>query len=340
MSEPIAILSTGIVSSVGMSTAMTCAALRANVANPSESPFVGVDGEWLMNHCVPLDQPWSGLARLANMAALVIEECLMEVARTEWRRIPLLLCIAESTRPGRIEAIEETLKPATCELLGEHFSAQSLVIPHGRVGVGVALLHARKLLADTDVPGVLIVGSDSLIRWPTLKVLEKQNRLLNGTNSNGFLPGEAAAALYVGRSSGQSGAQIRGLGFSMEAANIESEEPLRAAGLTHAVRIALDDAGCELHDMDLRITDISGEQYYFKEAALVLSRLLRKRKTEFDLWHPAECIGETGSAIGPLMLAVAAVAFDKGYAAGPGILVHGSNDAGQRMAIVLRKGGT
>ena len=33
-----------------------------------------------------------------------------------------------------------------------------------------------------------------------------------------------------------------------------------------------------MHDFDYRITDLSGEQYYFKEAALALSRTLRQSK--------------------------------------------------------------
>ena len=51
---------------------------------------------------------------------------------------------------------------------------------------------------------------------------------------------------------------------------------MRADGLATAIKGALADAGCEMHDMDYRITDLSGEQYYFKEAALALSRTLRQ----------------------------------------------------------------
>lgn len=333
-----AILGTGIVSSVGASAAATCAALRANIANPTESCFVDNDGEWIIHHAAPVDDSKRDLTRLATMASMAIDECLCDMPRDRWAEIPLLLCIAEPTRPGRIEKLDELLMPATCELLGQQFGVQSRVIPHGRVAVGVALLHARKLLADKNVPGVLIVGTDSLNRWPTLRILHEQNRLLTGSNSNGFLPGEAAAGIYVGRATHELRAHICGLGFATEAANIESEEPLRADGLTQALRHALDDAGCALHDMDLRITDISGEQFYFKEAVLALTRLLRKRKEEFDLWHPAECIGETGSAIGPLALAYGVSAFEKGYSTGSNILMHAANDGGQRLAIVLQYG--
>ena len=109
---------------------------------------------------------------------------------------------------------------------------------------------------------------------------------------------------------------------------------MRADGLTQAIKNGLRAAGCALHNLDFRISDVSGEQYYFKEAALALGRILRERKEQFDLWHPAECIGETGAAIGIVCLAVALASIEKGYAPGRGLLVHTSGDSGQRAAIV------
>ncbi len=126
--------------------------------------------------------------------------------------------------------------------------------------------------------------------------------------------------------------------MASESAHIDSEDPLRGDGLATAIRTALRDAGCEMSEMDFRIADLSGESYYFKEAALALARLLRSRKKEFDLWHPAECIGETGAVAGAAVLCVAHAAARKRYAAGPNMLVHLANDAGQRAGIVCRAG--
>ncbi len=148
-------------------------------------------------------------------------------------------------------------------------------------------------------PHVVIAAVDSLLNWPTLSVYERATRLLTATNSNGFMPGEGAGALLVGRPNGGAELLCAGLGFGVERAHIDSEEPLRADGLTAAFKQALADAGCALNELDFRITDVSGEQFYFKEAALALSRTMRQRREEFDFWHPAECIGEAGAAAGP-----------------------------------------
>jgi 3-oxoacyl-[acyl-carrier-protein] synthase-1 len=108
--------------------------------------------------------------------------------------------------------------------------------------------------------------------------------------------------------------------------------------LAEAISSALVDGGSSMAEVDFRIADIAGEQYYFKEASLALSRTLRTRKESFDLWHPAECVGETGAAIGPLMLAVVDAACRKAYAPGPTVLCHAANDAGERMAVLARFG--
>jgi 3-oxoacyl-[acyl-carrier-protein] synthase-1 len=216
------------------------------------------------------------------------------------------------------------------------FAQGSALVPHGRVSVAVALAQARVLLANSKLPAVLIVSADSLLSWPTLSHYERADRLLTEANSNGFMPGEGAGALWVGRVQASSSQLVcTGVGFGREAAPIDSGEPLRADGLRQAIKASLADAGRELHELDFRITDNSGEQYYFKEAALALTRTLRKVKDSFDIWHPAECTGEIGATSGATVIAAAREACLKGYAPGHHILSHWANDAGQRAAVTL-----
>ena len=93
-----------------------------------------------------------------------------------------------------------------------------------------------------------------------------------------------------------------------------------------------------MHELDWRITDNSGEAYYFKESSLALTRLIRQDKETFDLWHPAECTGECGAATGFTVVAAARDATERGYGPGGRVLAHWSNDAGQRAAITLEYG--
>lgn len=335
--SPIAVLRTGLVTSVGLDAAASCAAFRAKLTNPTETRFIDSGGEWIMAHQVPLVQPWRGITKLAKMAAMAIDEALEGVPRNEWGRLPLILCVAETERPGRVAGLDNELFLRIQEELGIAFSSGSVILAQGRVGVAVAFAQARALMGSANVPRVLVAAADSLLPWPTLGHYDRQDRLLTGNNSNGFMPGEAAGALLVGKSEGRAGELLcTGIGLSRETASIDSGEPLRAEGLMQAIKAALADAGCEMHHMDFRITDNAGEQYYFKEAALAYSRTQRVRKDEFDIWHPAECTGEIGAASGATIVATAKAACDKQYACGPNILVHLANDGGQRAALCLQ----
>lgn len=335
--QHIAIMSTGLVTSVGLTAPQSCAAFRAKITNPSETRFIDSGGQWIMAHQVALEQPWRGLTKLAKMAALAIEEAMQGIPKAEWGQLPLLLCVAEKERPGRTDGLDDQLFQLIQGELGVSFAPQSAVVAQGRVGVAVALSQARALITRSRIPQVIVAATDSLVTWPTLSHYERADRLLTERNSNGFMPGEGAGALLVGSARGVAGELVcPGIGFGREAAHIDSGEPLRGDGLSQAIKASLSEAGCEMHHMDFRITDNSGEQYYFKEATLAMSRTMRSLKTEFDIWHPAECTGDVGSLSGIAVVATAHAACAKHYAKGPNVLAHWANDAGQRAALVLQ----
>lgn len=334
----LSIIGSGMVSAVGLSAPASCAAIRCAIDNFQETRFIDRAGEWLMAASVPLEQPWRGRTKLIKMAARAIAEALHSTPGLAPEQTPLLLGLAEGERPGRLKDLDRTLLHAIEDELGLRFHPASSIIVHGRVSAAVALLEARKLLYQGGHRHVLVAGVDSFLSAATLTAFEQRERLLTSQNSNGFIPGEGAAAVVLAAPVASEQPQLLciGLGFGMEKATVEAEDlPLRADGLTQAVRAALGEAGCGLEQMDYRLTDISGEQYYFKEASLALSRNLRVRKEFFHLWHPADCIGEVGAAIGPAMLAVALAASRKGYGEGPKIFCHLGNDAGQRAVALL-----
>lgn len=330
----ISIVRTGLATAVGLSSPTSCAAFRAKLTNPSVTRFMGNGGQWIGAHQVPLQKAWQGRARLAELAAMAIEEALQDWPSERDYTLPLLLCVAEPDRPGRLQGLDDQLFTEIQELTHRRFAKSSAIINHGRVSVATALLKARSLI-ESGVPRVLIAAVDSLLHGASLSHYLREGRLLGPHNPDGFVPGEGAGALLIGPETEQAALVCCGVGFANETANIGSGLPLRADGLTAAVRTALAEAHCEMHDMDYRITDASGEQYYFKEAALALTRCLRQRKADFEIWHPAECTGEAGALVGVSILAWADAAGRKGYAKGNAVLAHLSNDDGRRAALAL-----
>lgn len=336
MTQPVAITAVGMVTGVGLNAPASCAAIRCAIDNFQETRFMDDGGEWIMGCSVPLEQPWRGKTKLMKMAASAIRECLSDHGAIEPERTPLLLCLPEKERPGRVFEDDSQFFMELQHELGMEFHAKSRVIPMGRVSIGVALKRARELIHDQAARHVMIAATDSLLVGATLAEFMEREYVMTSTNSDGFIPGEAGAAIVVEPVYQGAEAQLicHGIGFGVEAAHVDSEEPLRAEGMTTAIKEALLEAGCEMHDMDFRITDISGKQYYFREATLALGRTLRKLKKGFDIWHPADCVGEVGAVAGGVMLGVIKAACEKNYTKGNNILFHFGSDSGQRTTLV------
>ena len=338
-SQPIAILASGMVTGVGLTAASSCAAIRCAISNFTETQFMDKGGEWIMGCQIPLEQPWRGRIKLVKMVTPAIKECLVSLEGTSTAKVPLFLCVSERDRPGRIDGLDQTLLMEIQVELGVQFHPDSNVIAEGKVGGATALTLARQWLQRRGGDYCLIAGVDSYLVAGTLAAYEDHNRLLTSQSHDGFIPGEAGAAILVGLPGKARGASIHclGIGQGQEQATVLSEQPLKADGLVNAMKNALADAGCDMGNLDFRITDLSGEQYGFKEASLALTRTLRQRKEHFYIWHPADCIGEVGAAIMPVMLGVFLASSRKNYSLGSMVLCHGANDGAERMALVMKQ---
>ncbi len=335
----IAIVGAGMVTPVGLDAPSSCAAFRCRLSAFEETRFISKAGAWIMAAEAPLEEPWRGRAKLLKMAARAWRECISHRPNKTADAPALVLCVAEAGRPGREEELGAALYLELQRALSVRFPKGSIVVEGGRAGGARGLEAARALLAG-GAACVVLLGVDGFVNARSLAAYDAADRLLTEDNSNGFIPGEAAAAILLTRAdeAGPDALRLAGLGFAEEKATIDSEAPLRADGLAGAIKAALAEARLAMHEIDYRMTDISGEQYYFKEAALALSRVLRERVERMDIEHPAECVGETGAAALPLMLGATLAAQRKGYAQGPTVLAHVSGDDGARAALALRYG--
>jgi 3-oxoacyl-[acyl-carrier-protein] synthase-1 len=316
--------------------------MRAGIRNVSAANiFDRESGAFIDAGQVALRQWWEGSEVIPDLLAPALAECFDMAAPHEPSEIPILLGLPGADRLGRPSGIDTSILTSVAQRLGFVLHRDSRIVYGSQVSACVALREVERLLETGAASRGIVAGVDTLVRTKTVHAYLERSRILTPANSNGFSPGEAAGALLVDAASDAASAlEILGVGLASERATVDSEEPLRGEGLTEAVRSALAAAGVQMSDVSYRITDLNGERYKFKEATFAFGRLLKTRVVDdIDLWHPVEYVGEVGAAIGPLALAVALHAGQQRYAPGEIVLLHFSNDGGERGAIVARFAG-
>jgi 3-oxoacyl-[acyl-carrier-protein] synthase-1 len=335
---------TGMVCAVGLSAPAASAAKRAGISGLEDLPQLLAAGEPVVVGAVPDPElPEQGSARLLELLVRPLRE--IAAAWHGWApaRTALMACLPERERPGAgTLALERVLERARAVLGFRPGAWGSCVVATGHTAAFDALRVARELLRRGDVDACIVCGADSLLSEPTLRWLDRTHRLKTPANRDGVIPGEAgvAAVVTMAEAPGSTHAvsEIVGLGHAREAAHLLSGEPLLAEGLTAATRVALAEAGIGLHDVDLRVSDVTGELYGFKELALLEGRLMRVvRKREQPVWHWVEAIGDTGAAAGLAQLVLLDQAFRRGYAPGDLALCLTSALDGARAVAVVRR---
>jgi 3-oxoacyl-[acyl-carrier-protein] synthase I len=332
---------TSLVCSVGLTASAACAAIRAGVAGFEELPYYSGSGQPIIGAPIPpiWAEPWNS-ARAIEHLATAVSECVAGESKESLNATPLLVALAEPERPGGNSELAASIVAEVERRLGVRFHPQlSRAIARGHTAGFEGLNTARELLRQGAVQACVVCGVDSYLNARTLLWLDQTWRLKTKQNSDGVIPGEAAAAVLVlPRAVSGKGpwVTVQGIGFGFEPARPDSEEPLLGVGLTQAARAALEDAGLGLHDIDLRISDVAGESFAFKEQSLMVSRLLRIRRHSLPIWHCADCIGDTGAAAGLCQLVIAFQAFSRNYAPGDWMMCFTSTLAGRRAAVVLK----
>jgi 3-oxoacyl-[acyl-carrier-protein] synthase I len=195
---------------------------------------------------------------------------------------------------------------------------------------------------------VVVVGVESFLRQAIVNHYVDAGRLLCGTNSNGFVPGEAACAILLAPVGDKQipCLEIMGIGLEQEKLAVKgmAGQATRGEAMTRAWRRALTQANVHFYDVAFTVSDLNGERFKFKEAAFAAARLdrvppegrSRRAKGFVQMWHPCEYLGEIGAAISPCLLGWTYEAGMKGYLPSLHAMLHASEDEGERMAIVTR----
>lgn len=341
MSSPVAITGASMITGVGLNIDSSGVAIRCALDNFQESRFIDSGGEPIIASEITLQEPWRGTQKLVELATMSIADCLSHSELSDLSHTPLFLCLPEKGFPGRSITEEDLFLEQIEEKLDVRFGTGSRILSHGHTAMSVAMRHARQKIVEAAAEQALICGVDSYLSEHTLKHHEELDRLLTSQNSNGFIPGEACATVVVGANTNEPGSKllIRGIGYGMETAPIGSGQPLRADGLSAAMKAALAEADVPMHHIQYRLADMTGEHYYFKEASLALSRTLHTRVDEMDLLHLTDSIGEIGCASGVAMLAYQYYLTNNGLTKDGNVMLHFGDADGKRSSMIVESQG-
>jgi 3-oxoacyl-[acyl-carrier-protein] synthase-1 len=231
-----------------------------------------------------------------------------------------------------IEAREHCIAPARADevhlIPGEHAA--------GLAALARAAADLRAGQADFAVVGAV----DSLLHAPLLSSLLAEGRLKSPARPAGLIPGEGAAVLLLERGPDAARRRARPLAslgtvsLQNEAEAIGPGQPIRAEAAARAIRAVLAENGGpgRIHRV---IADLTGERWRSLEWAMVETRCLGELPADWQLWHPADCLGDTGAASALANVVLAVRAFARRYGGSDGIMISAASAAGQRAATCV-----
>ncbi len=348
------VLGVGLVTAVGMGSAQTAACVLAGLDGLEETAILNARLQPLVMGLLPesslpplaaqleevdgLDPRPRRMLRLAVPALDEVVSALPESVRSA--EIPLLVATPER-HPEMSEPIPEAFLDHRALQSGLDLDwSRSRTFETGRAGVYRAVEEALGMLARREIDRVLVGGIDTPLDLNLLALLDREGRLLAPGVMDGFLPGEGAGFLLLGRDGSDvlDGlvpiARIAAAAVGHEPGHRRSDEPYRGDGLAGTFSTLFSRSGPLDRPVQTAWLGLNGESFPAKEWSVASIRSSQEISSEVDVRHPADCFGDIGAALGPVMLGLASLGVAERTCEAP-CLVWSSADGPERGAVLI-----
>ncbi|HET8933332.1 MAG TPA: hypothetical protein VFN67_07840 [Polyangiales bacterium] len=251
------------------------------------------------------------------------------------RKLPLFLALPEPN-PG---------KPAhSTRGFFEHLGQQANVsfdldrsqyFEVGRAG-GLLALRAGLAALSAGCDEVLVGGIDTCLDLTWVARLDAERRFLRADVKDGFVPGEAAAFIVLSRNRGRAAeglTQVFAVGCAEDPGHRYSDAPALGSGLASALESAWATAG-SVPPIKTCFAGLNGESFGAKEWGVAHIRHHTRFERDLAFEHPADCFGDVGAAMGPLLLVLADETLRNQQRQGPMLVWASSDHAPVACAVV------
>lgn len=342
----------GMVTSVGLDMVHSCSSIRAGLtrfnAYDDHYCFPAEHGEHEAEPVVGARVPLSmeGRERLPVLLQAAVQDLVRntESRSDTFARAKTFVGLPLALRTGAVRdflGVEQAREALQKIGPGANSDDMSFFLSGG-VAFLDALEGACRAIAAGQSEAGIVVCADSYHDPHTLAWLDGKMRLKSQRNRDGFIPGEAAAAVRVeSAASAQANgsailARIESMGRSVEPRSIKSGEPSTAVGLTQAISQVV---GAEAGEVAWVACDLNGESYRAQEWGNAQVRHTGVFRNLQHLWHPADCTGDVGAASAGLLTVIAVRAMQRGYAPADRCLIWTAADDGQRSSVLISRVG-
>ncbi len=338
---------------LGLEPRAVAAAVRAGLSRFEERDWLRrrSDGEpTLVSLVETFDPRWTArdrMRRLGIAAAAQALAPLQERAAGEGSRvapIPLALSVPP-LRPGAVEGDAVALAGEIAGGLPVPVDrGLSGIFASGQDGALAALSYAAGLLAHRRAEACLVGGVDSLRDQELLDWLEGLGRLKGGEAPTGLIPGEGAAFLLVCTEAFRRRARLTA--FCRVTPPVRTGEPspwyggqpCTGAGLTAALQGALEAGLGRDERADVTWCDLNGEAWRADEWSYAYLRTSDRHGEPLRLRHPADSLGDLGSATGAMLVLLAALDLAHPRTDAAAALVFAASDTRpHRAACIVRR---
>jgi 3-oxoacyl-[acyl-carrier-protein] synthase I len=282
---------------------------------------------------------WPGLtnreARMVRLASRPLRQCVKCLSPAS-PAPGLVLALPESQTAIPLNA--QRFLQLLAQQTGNAFNLKQCTAPHvGRAGGLAAIGQAADTIRQGKAQLILAGGVDTYRDLYVLGTLDLEKRIKSAVHLDGFIPGEGAAFVLLAspdyaRQAGLTPlASISPVFQSMEQGHLYSPEPYRGDGLAMAVE-KLNASGAIGGPIAEVYSSMNGESHWGKEWGVSFIRNRNAFLPDHATHHPADCLGDTGAASGPIMLGLAVHGLQKQYRRGP-CLIYCSSDRGQRAVL-------